>query len=406
MFAKRTCLSVATLSFIALSPSSSGAQIVPVSQTRTITAEASHPLGTPSFASASAPDFGPFDESVSARSEGLGVGDVASAAVAQNSTIGDDLITLTVDGMALFSSFSGQGTATATSTFDVTFDLVTESDFSLFYFGDETIFVTALGALSDSEGVIVDFGGGGPRAEQGILSPGRYRLEVSMIGTQSWGPPEGRMFQQLGLEFTPPADADGDGVPDRRDNCPQIGNPDQADVDGDGFGDACDCPSAGPMALRDPSTQVADAGDGFERTPEGAFQDGGTPLARNLRGPGDSHRYGAYHLVAAPEAEGCHVAGIEVRLDWRLDSAQGDNALSVELSSDGGVSWTAPLTDAVETTTEHTAVLGGPTDTWGRAWSAADLADARFVVRVTAEGTKRGRDYFLDWIPVRVHWAP
>jgi hypothetical protein len=51
-------------------------------------------------------------------------------------------------------------------------------------------------------------------------------------------------------------------------------------------------------------------------------------------------------------------------------------------------------------------VLGGPADTWGRAWNAADLADARFVVRVTAEGTKRGRDYFLDWIPVSVHWAP
>jgi predicted extracellular nuclease len=41
------------------------------------------------------------------------------------------------------------------------------------------------------------------------------------------------------------SDADGDGVPDDRDNCPETPNPDQADADGDGFGDACDnCPAA------------------------------------------------------------------------------------------------------------------------------------------------------------------
>ena len=35
-------------------------------------------------------------------------------------------------------------------------------------------------------------------------------------------------------------DAEGDGVPDRNDNCPAAVNPDQADFDGDGLGDACD----------------------------------------------------------------------------------------------------------------------------------------------------------------------
>jgi hypothetical protein len=35
-------------------------------------------------------------------------------------------------------------------------------------------------------------------------------------------------------------DTDGDGVPDSRDNCPSIPNPDQADMDQDGLGNVCD----------------------------------------------------------------------------------------------------------------------------------------------------------------------
>ena len=34
-------------------------------------------------------------------------------------------------------------------------------------------------------------------------------------------------------------DDDGDGVPDGEDNCPTVANPDQADTDSDGIGDVC-----------------------------------------------------------------------------------------------------------------------------------------------------------------------
>ena len=58
---------------------------------------------------------------------------------------------------------------------------------------------------------------------------------------------------------------------------------------------------------------------------------------------------------------GCLISGIEVRLDWWLDRTTGTNSMSVELSWDGGASWTAMKTDTTETTSRA----------HGRSWAAA-----------------------------------
>src|SRR5262249_40276370 len=50
----------------------------------------------------------------------------------------------------------------------------------------------------------------------------------------------GDPLMQVARPFPAVPDSDGDGVPDRRDNCREQPNPDQRDADGDGFGDVCD----------------------------------------------------------------------------------------------------------------------------------------------------------------------
>jgi len=58
--------------------------------------------------------------------------------------------------------------------------------------------------------------------------------------------PEGTVTFDLVLN----KDSDKDGVPDTHDNCPSTFNPDQADSDGDGIGDACEpAPTPGPQDL-------------------------------------------------------------------------------------------------------------------------------------------------------------
>jgi polyhydroxybutyrate depolymerase len=163
--------------------------------------------------------------------------------------------------------------------------------------------------------------------------------------------------------------------------------------------------TAGNTGFLSPSAQAADAGgdgNGFQTNPTNAFASGGGE-ASNTNGAADRHRWFNYN-ISIPS--GCTVKGIEVQMVWRLDSTAGTSSQSVDLSADAGASFTAQKTDSQETTQLHTVVLGSATDTWGRSWSATDLSNGNFRVRTTSNSSSAFRDFFLDWIPVRVSYGP
>jgi hypothetical protein len=164
------------------------------------------------------------------------------------------------------------------------------------------------------------------------------------------------------------------------------------------------CFFSGDTGLLNPTAQAPDTGDGdgFEQDPTNAFADE-AGYATNSHGEGDRHFFYDYSISIPP---GCSVAGIEVLLDWWLDSITGTNSMSVELSWGGGASWTSAKTDSTETTVEHTAVLGGSNDTWGRSWTSTELGNDNFRVRVTSNSDEPLRDFFLDWVSVRVSYGP
>ncbi len=162
---------------------------------------------------------------------------------------------------------------------------------------------------------------------------------------------------------------------------------------------------SGNTGLLDASSDASDTGgdaDGFETNPTNAYADGGGN-ATNMDGAADRHRYYSYTISYSAS---CSFAGLEVQLDWLLDSTAGVSSMDVELSWDAGTSWTSAKNDATETTTEHTTTLGSSSDNWGHAWTASELTNANFRLRVTSNSDDSTRDFFLDWVSVNVYYAP
>jgi len=85
-----------------------------------------------------------------------------------------------------------------------------------------------------------------------------------------------------------------------------------------------------------------------------------------------------------------------------VDSTTGTPKMYVQLSGDGGKTWTTAKVTATLKKSDTANTLGSTSDTWGRTWTADELSDANFRVRITNVATNTSRDFSLDQIAVQV----
>jgi hypothetical protein len=98
---------------------------------------------------------------------------------------------------------------------------------------------------------------------------------------------------------------------------------------------------------------------------------------------------------------GSTILGIQVQLRGRVSTANRSPRFCVQLSSDGGTTWTTGKVTANLPTTLTTLTLGSTSDTWGRSWTAADFGSG-FRVRVIDLANATSKTFFLDSVGVAV----
>jgi len=166
------------------------------------------------------------------------------------------------------------------------------------------------------------------------------------------------------------------------------------------------------------ASNVADTGgdgNGYQTTPGNACAsdgllavDAGTGVtgrsADCTSTANDRHRFWGYDLGLPGTITA--IAGITVRADVGLNNNGGTSVLCVELSWDGGTTWTAARSVELSGAAVATYTLGSASDTWGRIWAPIEFATTAFRVRLTDATTHPTKDYRLDYLAVTVDYLP
>jgi len=119
--------------------------------------------------------------------------------------------------------------------------------------------------------------------------------------------------------------------------------------------------------------------------------------------PGDVQRYCGYGFSIPNNAT---IDGIVVELeDAHYINLPGTDtgAIAVELSWNGGTTWTSTGNQQVLTQNEVDYFIGGSSDLWGHAWTVNEV-NSSLCVRITAPGTNN-RAVELDWLPVTIYFS-
>jgi hypothetical protein len=99
---------------------------------------------------------------------------------------------------------------------------------------------------------------------------------------------------------------------------------------------------------------------------------------------------------------GATIDGIAVTVEGFTTGLQAD----VALSYNGGSNYTSALTTALSAT-ETVNTLGGPSNTWGRTWTAGDFTNNNFMLKLTTSGASgNGITISVDQVQVKVYYTP
>jgi hypothetical protein len=118
----------------------------------------------------------------------------------------------------------------------------------------------------------------------------------------------------------------------------------------------------------------------------------------------DAHRFWDFGLGVPATASS--IVGIQVRADVGQNNNSGTSWVCVQLSWDGGTSWTAAKSATVASVGTTTYTLGGAADTWGRTWTGPQLSNASFRLRVIDVSDRASKDIRLDYLAVQVTYVP
>ncbi|MEY4731396.1 MAG: hypothetical protein RL681_342, partial [Candidatus Parcubacteria bacterium] len=104
---------------------------------------------------------------------------------------------------------------------------------------------------------------------------------------------------------------------------------------------------------------------------------------------------------------GSTINGIEVYVEgYKEQGSTVNKSFDVALSWNNSTYTTAKNTGDLPNTQDKLLILGGPTDTWGRTWSASDFSDANFRARLTAIfATNASAPLDLDQLQVKVFYT-
>jgi hypothetical protein len=173
--------------------------------------------------------------------------------------------------------------------------------------------------------------------------------------------------------------------------------------------------SSGPKACGSSAADTGGDGDGYETGTASACADDSVIATDVNTGTGarstdcanaanDRHRFRDFSLGLPGSV--ALVSGIQVRADVGMNNNGGTSRLCVELSGDGGSTWTAAKVLTLSGAAEATYLFGGAADTWGKIWAASEFTNANFRVRFTDATNQPNKDYLLDYVSVNVTYTP